>query len=98
MYAEKAIEEGRYSDAALRLGQLLMNESLDDPEAQDYFLVGVEENETALVTQRLKAKAQNMIAELPPQAGRLTSCSLAPRPGPCSTKPWSRRTAPSWAT
>ena len=67
MYAEKAIEEGRYSDAALRLGQLLMNESLDDPEAQDYFLVGVEESEAALVTQRLRAKAQQMIADLPPQ-------------------------------
>jgi outer membrane protein assembly factor BamB len=67
MYAEKAVEEGRYSDAAQRLGQLLMNESLDDPEAQDYFLVGVEESETALVTQRLRAKAQRMIADLPPQ-------------------------------
>lgn len=67
MYAEKAIQESRYSDAALRLGQLLMNESPDDPEAQDYFLVGVEESETALVTQRLKAKAQQMIADLPLQ-------------------------------
>lgn len=67
MYAEKAIDEGRYSDAALRLGQLLVNESLDDPEAQDYFLVVAEESETALVTQRLKAKAQQMIADLPPQ-------------------------------
>ena len=67
MQAEKAIEAGRYSDAALVLGQLLMKESADDPEAQDYFLVGAEETETALVTQRLKAKAQQMIADLPPQ-------------------------------
>jgi len=64
MYAEKAIEEGRYSDAALRLGQLLMNESLDDPEAQDYFLVGTDEGGTALVSERLKAKVQRLIGDL----------------------------------
>ena len=67
MYAEKAIEEGRYSDAAQKLGQLLMNESLEDPEAQDYFLIEGEEGQAALVTERLKAKAQRMIADLPPQ-------------------------------
>jgi len=66
MYAEKAIAERRYSDAALRLGQLLVNESLDDPEAQDYFLVSTEEAEAALVTQRLKGKALQLIAGLPP--------------------------------
>jgi len=67
MYAEKAIEEGRYSDAALRLGQLLMTESLDDPESQDYFLVGTEEGGKALVSEeRLKAKVRQMIGNLPP--------------------------------
>lgn len=67
MYAEKAIQEGRYSDAALRLGQLLMNESLDDPESQDYFLVGPDEGAAALVSPRLKAKVLQMIGDLPPQ-------------------------------
>lgn len=67
MYAEKAIAEGRYSDAALRLGQLLMTESLDDPESQDYFLVGTEEGGKALVSEeRLKAKVRQLIGNLPP--------------------------------
>lgn len=69
MYAERAIEEGRYSDAALRLGQLLVNESLEDPEAQDYFLVDAEEDVPALVRERLKARAQQLIGGLP-AAGR----------------------------
>ena len=69
MYAEKAIEEERYSDAALRLGQLLVNESLEDLEAQDYFLVDAEQDEPALVTQRLKARARQLIGDLP-AAGR----------------------------
>ncbi len=69
MYAEKAIQEGRYSDAALRLGQLLMNESPDAPESQDYFLLGTDEGGTAVVRERLRAKVWRLIADLPP-AGR----------------------------
>ena len=67
MYAERAIDEGRYSDAALSLGQLLLNESQDDPESQDFFLVGTDDSEAAWITQRLKAKTRELIAGLPPQ-------------------------------
>jgi outer membrane protein assembly factor BamB/thioredoxin-like negative regulator of GroEL len=68
--ALEAIQNGDYSDAAYRLGQLLMHESIDDPEAQDYFLVGVEAEEQALVNDRLKARANELIASLPAEGRR----------------------------
>ncbi len=67
--AMRAIEDGEYSDAAYRLGQLLMIDSIDDPEAQDYFMVGIDTGEGALIRDRLKARANQLIASLP-AAGR----------------------------
>lgn len=67
--AEKAIAEGRYSDAALGLGQLLASESADDPETQDYFLIEPDASDTTSGPQSLKAKARAMIGQLP-AAGR----------------------------
>ncbi len=68
--AMRAIEDGEYSDAAYRLGQLLMLESIDDPEAQDYFMVDLNSGEGALVRDRLKAKANALIASLPAEGRR----------------------------
>lgn len=66
--AIKAIEEERFSDAVLQLGALLMSESGDLAERQDYFLEAATGG-ASLKSKRLKAEAQDLIANLPP-AGR----------------------------
>lgn len=64
MRARKAIAEGRYDDAALTLGQLLTSETLDDAEAQDYFLLGPDEDQPS-GQMRLKAETHRLLASLP---------------------------------
>jgi len=66
MRARKAIREGRHGDAAYELGVLLATESLDDAEAQDYFLLGSDTVEP-LGQARLKAEAEQILASLPLQ-------------------------------
>ncbi|PLC13855.1 hypothetical protein BV582_22650 [Bacillus paralicheniformis] len=66
MRASKAISEGRHADAAYELGVLLATESLDDAEAQDYFLIE-SDTEQPLGRTRLKAEAEQILASLPAQ-------------------------------
>lgn len=64
MRANKAIAEGRYDDAAYTLGQLLTIETLDDSEAQDYFLLGPDDDIPSGQV-RLKAETHRLLASLP---------------------------------
>jgi len=64
MRARKAIAEERYDDAAYVLGQLLTTESVDDSDAQDYFLLDPDED-YASGQVRLKAETHRMLASLP---------------------------------
>jgi len=64
MRANKAIAEGRYDDAAYTLGMLLTMESSDDAEAQDYFLLGQDEDHPSGQV-RLKAETHRLLASLP---------------------------------
>lgn len=66
--ARKAVAEGRYTEAAVELGQLLANEAAEDAEAQDYFLLEAE-GQPASAPTSLKAETRRLLASLPP-AGR----------------------------
>lgn len=69
MRAHKAINEGRYDDAAEVLGELLTGELLDDAEAQDYFLLGPDEEDPSGQV-CLKAEAHRLLASLPAEGRR----------------------------
>ncbi|MBL7039743.1 MAG: PQQ-binding-like beta-propeller repeat protein [Pirellulaceae bacterium] len=64
MRARKAIAEERYDDAAYVLGQLLTSESVDDADAQDYFLLDPDEDYASGQIQ-LKAETHRLLASLP---------------------------------
>ena len=88
--AEKAIDQGRYADAAYELGELLARRLWMKPRPQDYFLPP-EEDEAHQAESRLKAEFQRLLGSpAARQAARRTNCSLGPRPGPCWTQPWPR--------
>ncbi len=68
MRASRAIDEGRYSDAAFELGRLLANEATDQAEGQDFFLPGTDADRSGATTS-LRGEVARMLAQLP-AAGR----------------------------
>ncbi len=68
MRASRAIEEGRYSDAAFELGRLLANEATDQAEGQDFFLPETGTGQSGL-TASLRGEIGRMLAAMP-SAGR----------------------------
>ncbi len=70
--AERSIAEGRYSDAVVRLGDLLQRDSdaidEDDGAGQDFFIdVEVDGSSQRLVSESLLHRARRLIGELPQQ-------------------------------
>ena len=75
--AAQALEEGQYSEAVIALGELLSGEGEDlDGAHQDFFLGATS---TTGTRESLKAKAQQMLGEMPSEGRKLYELRFGPQ-------------------